>query len=107
MRDTIGSFRGLDKEFAHTSDIVSSHVVSLRAHQFCRVEIHTVILLALLISATKNFGRGQVPHTNGLTFSRQGTLPTRPLALWLVPRAISSGYPADKPFSGSTGAPAN
>src|SRR6266478_3872301 len=50
--------------------------------------------------APKDFGRGQVPHTNVLTFSRQGTLPTRPLARWLAPRATSSGRPAETTFLG-------
>src|ERR1700704_6193521 len=45
MRHAIGLFRGLDKEFAHTPDVVSCYVVSLRTHQFCRVDIHTVTLL--------------------------------------------------------------
>src|SRR5437660_2545769 len=49
MRDTIGRFRGLDKEFAHTSDIIPCHVISLRAHQFCRVNIHVLSLLEQLL----------------------------------------------------------
>src|SRR5713101_9893501 len=46
MRHAIGRFRGLDKEFAHAPDIIPGHVVSLCAHQFCRVEIHAQCLLA-------------------------------------------------------------
>src|SRR4030081_975701 len=41
MRHAIGCFRRLDKEFAHTPDVVPCYVVSLRTHQFCRVDIHT------------------------------------------------------------------
>src|SRR6266513_1141013 len=48
MRHAIGCFCGLDKELAHTPDIIPRRVVSLRAHQFCRVEIHTFSLLARL-----------------------------------------------------------
>ena len=65
MRHAIGGFRGLDEEFANTADIIPRRIVSLRAHQFCRVEIHLVSLLAghrvfptsftaELIPATKN-----------------------------------------------------
>src|SRR5258707_3112912 len=54
--------------------------------------------------APKNLGRGQVPHTNGLTFSRQWTLPTRLLAPWLVPRATSSGHPAGPSISSRSAA---
>src|SRR5229473_2923901 len=46
MRYAIRRFRGLDKEFAHAPDIISRHIVSLCAHQFCRVEIHARCLLA-------------------------------------------------------------
>src|ERR1700704_5985243 len=110
MRDAIGRFGGLDKEFAHTSNLIPGHVVSFSAHQFRRVNIHTPSLLRVsgLSQAAslpnlsrqqktrvpKNLGRGQVPHTNGLTFSCQSSLPTRPLALWLAPRATTSGHPA-------------
>src|ERR1700757_5074377 len=54
--------------------------------------------------APENLGGGQVPHTNGLTFSRQRTLPTRPRAPGLAPRAKKSGPSAVEPFSGPTAA---
>src|SRR5229473_4126915 len=57
--------------------------------------------------APKNLGRGQVPNTNGLTVSRQWTLPTRPRAPWLAPRATSSGHPAGPPISGRSAARTN
>src|SRR6267143_2726235 len=54
--------------------------------------------------APKNLGGGQVPHTNGLTFSRQRTLPTRPPAPRLAPCAKKPGYAAVEPSSGRTAA---
>ena len=45
-----------------------------------------------------------MPHKNGLTFSRQRTLPTRPLPPWLAPRAKKSRQSAVEPFSGPTAA---
>src|SRR6266852_6845576 len=107
MRDAIGSLRRLDKKFAHAPHVIPRRVVSLGAHQFCGVEIHTLSFLARRrdsrtaalpnssrqqkARAPKNLGSGQVPHTNGLTVSRQGTLPTRPRPPWLAPCATSSG----------------
>src|SRR5437660_1394128 len=99
---------------------MAAHVVGLCPHQFCRVEIHTLSSSRISVivrtasrsnsfrqqktRATKNLGGGQVPHTNGLTFSRQGTLPTRLPAPWLAPGAKKSGHSAVGPFSGCTAA---
>src|SRR5258706_16053119 len=123
MRDAVGRLRRLNKKFADAPNIIAGDVVSFGAHQFCGVNIHTFSLLrwrrvvrASLPSnssqqqkarAPKNLGRGQVPHTNGLTFSRQLTLPTRPRAPWLAPRATSSGRPAETTFSGRSAARTN
>ena len=63
MRDTIGRFRGLDKEFAHTSDIIPCHVISLRAHQFCRVNIHVLALLGRLRAFPSSFSAEFIPAT--------------------------------------------
>src|SRR5947209_4156637 len=120
VRHAIGGFRGFDKKFAHSPDVMAADIVGLGAHQFCCVEIHTlssprvsVIVRTPSVSnssrqqktrAPNNLGGGQVPHTNGLTFSRQRTLPTRPLAPWLALRAKKLGHLAVGPFSGHTAA---
>src|SRR5216683_2470545 len=123
MRDAVGRFRWLDKKLAHAPNVIAGHVVSFGAHQFCGVNIHTFSLLRWRRScssvlpanssrqqktrAPNNLGGGQVPHTNGLTVSRQWTLPTRPRAPWLAPRATSSGPPAGPPISRRSAARTN
>src|SRR6266849_1903910 len=98
MRHAIGRFRGLDKEFAHAPDIIPGHVVSLCAHQFCRVEIHTQCLLAGLRFVQTAF----VSYSSGnkKPAHRKPSAAGKYLTQMELPLAASEPSPPDRPRRG-------
>src|SRR6266481_4455745 len=78
--------RGFDEKLPDAPDEITLRVIGFRTHQFCGIQLHSPTLPERLgrwhprrppFSLTRqqktrepeSLGRGQVPHTNGLTSS--------------------------------------